>query len=107
MMITIEDFRKIDLRVAQIKDVKEHPNADKLYLVQIDVGGELKQLVAGIRKAYIKEDLIGKKIIVVNNLEPATIRGEISNGMMLAASDEQGMALLTVERDISVGAKIS
>lgn len=106
-MVNIDDFRKIELKLAQIKEVKEHPNADKLYLIQVDVGGELKQVVAGIRKAYTKEELVGKKVIVVNNLEPAIIRGETSNGMLLAASDEQGMALLTVEREIALGAKIS
>ena len=106
-MITIDDFRKLDLRVAQIKEIKEHPNADKLYLVQVDVGGELKQLVAGIRKAYTKEELVGKKIIIVNNLEPATIRGETSNGMLLAASDSQGMAVLTIDKEVALGSKVS
>jgi len=105
-MITIDDFRKIDLRVAQIKEVKEHPNADKLYLIQIEVGGEIKQLVAGIRKAYTKEELVGKKVIVVNNLEPATIRGEISNGMLLAASDDQGMAVLTLDKEVALGSLV-
>ena len=102
-MITIDDFRKLDFRVAQIKEIKEHPNADKLYLVQVDVGGELKQLVAGIRKAYTKEELVGKKIIIVNNLEPAPIRGETSNGMLLAASDSQGMAVLTIDKEVALG----
>ena len=106
-MITIDDFRKLEFRVAQIKEIKEHPNADKLYLVQVDVGGELKQLVAGIRKAYTKEELVGKKIIIVNNLEPATIRGEISNGMLLAASDGQGMAVLTIDKEVALGSKVS
>jgi len=105
-MITIDDFRKIDLRVAQIKEVKEHPNADKLYLIQIEVGGETKQLVAGIRKAYTKEELVGKKVIVVNNLEPATIRGEVSNGMLLAASDEQGMAILSLDKEVALGSPV-
>jgi len=105
-MITIDDFRKIDLRVAQIKEVKEHPNADKLYLIQVEVGGETKQLVAGIRKAYTKEELVGKKVIVVNNLEPATIRGEVSNGMLLAASDEQGMAILSLDKEVALGSPV-
>jgi len=105
-MITIDDFRKLDLRVAQIKEIKEHPNADKLYLIQVDVGGELKQIVAGIRNAYTKEELLGKKVIIVNNLEPATIRGETSNGMLLAASDSQGMAVLTVEKEIVLGSVV-
>ena len=102
-MIGIEEFRRVELIVAQIKEVKEHPNADKLYLVKIDTGTEEKQLVAGIRKSYTKEELLGRKVIVVNNLESAVIRGEESRGMILAASDENGIFVLTVDRDVKLG----
>ena len=67
-MVSIEEFKKLQIIVAQIKEVREHPNADKLYLIKIDTGSGEKQLVAGIRKSYPKEALIGRRIIVVNNL---------------------------------------
>lgn len=102
-MATIEEFRKLELIVAQIKEVIEHPNADKLYLLKVDTGSGEKQLVAGIRKSYTKEQLIGRRVIVVNNLEPAVIRGEKSEGMVLAASDEEGICVLSIERDIKLG----
>lgn len=102
-MITIEEFKKCELIVAQIKEVKEHPNADRLYVVKVDTGTEEKQLVAGIRKFYTKEELMGRKVIIVNNLEPAVIRGEESRGMILAASDENGMTILTLDRDVKLG----
>ncbi|HQL41084.1 MAG TPA: methionine--tRNA ligase subunit beta, partial [Candidatus Omnitrophota bacterium] len=89
-MVSIKEFQNFELIVAQVKEVKDHPNADKLYVLKIDTGAEIKQIVAGIRLAYAKEALVGRKIIVVNNLEPAMLRGEESCGMLLAASDENG-----------------
>ena len=105
-MATIEDFQKIELRIAQIKEVYEHPNADRLYIVKIETGDGERQLVAGIRKSYAKEELIGKKIVYVSNLEPATIRGEQSQGMLLAASDENGISILTPQKDVALGSKV-
>ena len=105
-MISYEDFSKLDLRVAEILEVKDHPNADKLYILKIKIGKEKKQIVAGIRKYYSKEELIGKKIVVVNNLEPAKLRGEESNGMLLAASDDKNIVLITTDKDIENGSKI-
>jgi methionine--tRNA ligase beta chain len=102
-MATIEDFKKLEFIVAQIKEVKEHPNADRLYVIKVDTGKEERQIVAGIRKAYTPEQLIGRKIVLVANLEPAVIRGETSNGMLLCASDETSMSFLTPEKDISLG----
>ena len=102
-MATIEDFKKIELIVVQIKEVKEHPNADRLYVIKVDTGKEERQIVAGIRRAYTPEQLIGRKVILVANLEPAVIRGEASNGMLLAASDENSMSLLTLDKEIVVG----
>lgn len=102
-MPTLDDFKKLELVVAQIKDVKEHPNADRLYLLKIDTGKEEKQLVAGIRLSYQKEELLGKKIIVINNLDSAVIRGEESAGMLLAASGENGPVIVTPDRDVPVG----
>lgn len=102
-MITLEEFKKIELVVAQIKEVKEHPNADRLYVLKVDTGKEERQVVAGIRRSYTKEQLVGRRVVLVVNLEPATIRGELSQGMVLAASDEQGVAILMPERDVSLG----
>ncbi len=105
-MVTLEDFKKVELVVAQIKEVNEHPNADRLYVLKVDNGKEEKQLVAGIRRAYTKEELLGKKIIIINNLEPAVIRGETSNGMILAASDDLGISVLILDKDIKVGSVV-
>ena len=105
-MVNIEDFQKLELVVAQIKEVKDHPNANKLYLLKIDTGKEEKQIVAGIRNSYAKEALIGRKIIVVNNLEPVVLRGEESSGMLLAASDENGISVLCPDRNVKLGSLV-
>lgn len=102
-MVTIEDFRKMELIVAQIKEVKEHPNADRLYVLKVDTGKDERQLVAGIRLFYTKEQLVGRRIVMVANLEPAVIRGEASHGMVLAASDDQGISVLSPDRDVALG----
>lgn len=102
-MPTIEEFKNFQFVVAQIKEVKEHPNADRLYVLKVDNGTEVKQLVAGIRKSYTPEQLIGRRVIIVNNLEPAVIRGEESRGMILAASDENGISVLGPDRDVVLG----
>ena len=102
-MVSFEDFKKLELIVAQIKEVKEHPNADRLYVLKVDTGKEERQLVAGIRLAYMKEQLVGRRIVIINNLEPATIRGEISHGMLLAASDTEGVSILTPDREVALG----
>lgn len=107
-MISIEDFLKIDLRVAEVKHAEPHPNADKLLILKIDAGDgvEGRQIVAGIRSAYNPEDLIGKKIVIVNNLAPATLRGVESQGMLLAAKDDGHVVILTTEKDVKSGSKI-
>ncbi len=102
-MPTIDEFKNFQFIVAQIKEVKEHPNADRLFVIKVDTGTEIKQLVAGIRKSYTPEQLINRRVIIVNNLEPATIRGEQSQGMILAASDEAGISVLAPDRDVALG----
>lgn len=105
--ISIDDFRNVDLRVATITAAAPHPNADRLLVLTIDLGGEQRQLVAGIRAHYQPEALIGKQIVVVANLQPATLRGVESQGMLLAASDEQGrLAILTPEKPVANGAQV-
>jgi len=102
-MITIEEFRKIELKVAEIKEVTEHPHADRLYIVTLDTGGSIKQVVAGIRSSYQKDELIGKQVVLVDNLEPVILRGVESNGMILAASDEAGITIICPERKTKLG----
>lgn len=105
-MASFEDFKKLELKVAQIKEVKDHPTADKLYVLTIDVGDKTKQIVAGIKSSYKKEELIGRRIVVVDNLEPAVLRGVESQGMLLAASDEKGISIIAADRDIKPGSVV-
>jgi methionyl-tRNA synthetase len=105
-MVSFEDFKKIELKIAQIKEVVNHPNADKLYVLTIDLGQEMRQIVAGIRPSYAPEALVGRHIVVAANLEPATIRGVQSQGMLLAASDEQGIAVLGPDRPVALGSTV-
>ncbi|MBN1492747.1 MAG: methionine--tRNA ligase subunit beta [Candidatus Omnitrophica bacterium] len=105
--VSFNDFKKVDIRVAEIVEAKEHPNADKLVVLKIKVGDEEKQIVAGIKAFYGLEQLRGKKIIVVNNLEPAQLRGETSEGMLLAVRGNDGLGLLTVDKDMPSGAVVS
>jgi methionyl-tRNA synthetase len=106
-MITIDQFRSVELKIATIKSAEPHPNADKLMVLQIDLGGEQRQILAGIRNHYTAEELIGKQIIVVANLEPAKLRGLESQGMLLAASDEGRVVILTPDKLVQPGAKVS
>jgi len=105
--ISYEDFAKVELRVARVLEARAHPNADKLMLLQVDLGDEQKQIVAGIRLHYTPEQLVGKSIVVVNNLAPAMLRGEASNGMLLAATSGEKVVLLTPDDPACIpGAKI-
>ncbi|KUJ91357.1 MAG: methionyl-tRNA synthetase [Thermoanaerobacter thermocopriae] len=105
--ITIEEFAKIQLRVAEILEAERVEGSDKLIKMKLKVGEETRQIVGGIARYYTPEELIGKKIIIVYNLEPKKLKGIESQGMLLAASTEGKMSLLTVDRDIESGAKIS
>jgi methionine--tRNA ligase beta chain len=102
-MISIEDFRKLELKVAEIKEVNDHPDADRLYIITLDLGDKTKQVVAGIRGSYQKEELLGKQVVVVDNLETAVLRGVESQGMLLAASDDTGIVIITPEKKITLG----
>jgi methionine--tRNA ligase beta chain len=104
--ISIDEFRKIDLKVATIKAAEAHPNADKLLVLQIDIGGEQRQICAGIRNSYTPEELVGKQIIVVANLETAKLRGMESQGMLLAASDDGRVIIMTPEKSVQAGAQV-
>ena len=106
-MITIDEFRNIELRVATVKAAEPHPNADKLMVLHIDLGSEQRQILAGIRKDYTAEELVGKQIVVVANLETAKLRGMESQGMLLAASDEGRVVILTPQKPVQPGARVS
>lgn len=109
-MITFEQFKQMEIKTAKILSVEDHPNADKLYVMKIDLGGEQRQIVAGIKPWNPdKAALAGKTIIVLTNMEPAVIRGVESNGMLLAAStpDRSDVVLLTPDRALPPGCRIS
>jgi len=106
-LITYNEFSKIDLRVAEVVKAERIPKTDKLMKLQIKIGDETRQIVAGIAEHYEIEQIIGKRIVVVANLEPTKIRNEISNGMLLAAKDDGKLTLLTTIDDINSGANIS
>ena len=103
-MISFEDFKKLDLRVAKILAAERVENSEKLIKLQIDLGEEKRQIVAGIGKFYSPEELINKKIIVVCNLEPKSLMGLESHGMLLAASKDESLSLLIPDKDIEPGA---
>ena len=105
-MVSFEEFKKLDIRIAKILEVKEHPNADKLFILKIDTGEKQKQIVAGIRNFYRKEDLLEKQIVVVDNLEPVTIRGESSEGMLLAAQGDDTISVLIPDKLTKTGAVV-
>ena len=105
--ITINEFSKIKLVVGKVIDVKNHPNADRLYILKVDLGNEVRQIVSGIKQWYKKEELLNKKIIIVYNLQPKNFRGVESQGMLLAAEDGNGnLSLLTVDKDIKEGSYV-
>ncbi len=93
--------------MATIKHAEPHPNADRLMVLKIDLGSEERQLVAGIKGHYAAVDLIGRQIVVVANLELAKLRGIESQGMLLAATDDDKIVILNPERPVSPGAKVS
>ncbi|MBT2684372.1 methionine--tRNA ligase [Bacillus sp. ISL-37] len=104
--ITIDDFMKVELRVAKVIHAEPVKKADKLLKLQLDLGYEKRQVVSGIAKYYKPEDLVGKKVICVTNLKPVKLRGELSEGMILAGEKDGVMSLATVDDALSVGAKV-
>ena len=105
-----DDFAKLDLRVATVIDCKPHSNADKLLVLQIELaGGERRQICTGLRQWYAPEQLIGKQIVVVANLETRTMRGEPSQGMLLASTDSATgkIVVVTVADTVAPGSKVN
>ena len=110
--ISYDDFSKLDLRVATVVAAEPHPNADRLLKLQIDLGDEQRQICAGLRQFADPAELVGKQIVVVANLAPRTMRGEESNGMLLAATvaeDDQlqDVILLTTVKPVAPGSPVA
>ncbi len=107
--ITFDEFTRVDLRVARVVEARDHPNADKLLVLQVDLGTETRQLVAGLKGHCEPADLVGRLIIVVTNLAPRKMRGEESQGMLLAAVNEaeSQVVLLTPMSDVPPGSRVS
>lgn len=103
-IISYEDFKKLDLRVAKILEAERVENSEKLIKLQIDLGEEKRQIVAGIGQFYHPQDLINKQIVLVCNLEPKALMGLESNGMLLAASNEDQISLLIPDKEMPAGA---
>lgn len=106
-MIAFDDFQKIELRTAEVVEAEHHPNADRLLVLQLRLGEETRQIVAGIREHYAPEDLVGKTIVVVANLEPVKLRGVESQGMLLAVRDDDRVSVLTSDRPVGSGLRVS
>ena len=104
-MISFDEFKKMELKTGTVKSVEDIEGADKLYKIIVDTGEE-RQIVAGIKKDYTKEELTGKQIIIVTNLQPVKLKGVESNGMLLAVEDEK-VVLLTVDKPVKNGLKVS
>jgi methionine--tRNA ligase beta chain len=107
LAITIDDFKKLDLRVAKITEAERIEGTDKLLKLKVTLGLEERQLVAGIAQDYTPEELVGKQLIVVANLEPAVIRGVESQGMLLAATSEGKIILATMDKEANPGSKLT
>jgi methionine--tRNA ligase beta chain len=107
--IQFDDFLKLDLRAAIIRQAEAHPRADKLIVLQVDLGSEQRQIIAGLRGYYEPEELVGKQIVILANLPPRNMRGMDSNGMLLAAvsDDQSSVVLLTADKDITPGWSVS
>ena len=107
-VISFDEFVKVKMCVGKVVEAIEHPNADRLLVIKVDIGSEQRQIIAGIKGHYAPEALIGKNLIVVTNLAPRMMRGEESQGMLLAAStpDDDKVILLTTDGDIAPGSSV-
>lgn len=105
--ISIEDFTKVELKIGTILSAEKHPKADKLLVEQIDLGTETRQIVSGIAQHFQPTEVIGKKVVVVTNLKPVNLRGVESQGMILCASTDKNLDILTILKDLPNGTKVS
>ena len=105
-MMNIDDFKKTELRVAKVLSAERVEGSEKLLKLEVDLGQEKRQIIAGIGKAYNPEDLVGKQIIIVANLEPRSLMGLESQGMVLAVNSESGPVLLIPDQEVVPGTEI-
>ena len=108
-MINFDDFKKVELKVVKVLEAERVEGSEKLLKLSVSLGEEKRQIIAGIGKAYLPEDLIGKSVVIVANLEPRTLMGLESQGMLLAASDDEaglGPVVLVADRDIPPGSLV-
>lgn len=107
MTATLDDFEQLDLQIGTVQTVSDHPDADSLYLLDVDLGElDTRQLVAGLKDDYEPDELEGRQITVITNLEPAEIRGERSEGMLLAADAERHVALVEPDKAVPNGTTV-
>ncbi len=104
--ITIDDFAKLDLVVGTIVECKKHPKADRLLISKVDIGGEIRQIVSGVANYYKPEEMVGKNVVIVKNLKPVKLRGELSEGMLLAGTNKKDLEILEVH-NLKPGDKVS
>ena len=108
-LVEFDDFARLDLRVARVLECREHPNADKLLVLKVDLGTEQRQICAVLKNHYKPEDLVNRLVIVVANLEPRSMRGEISQGLLLSAAEgplKQKVVVLSPSADIAPGSSV-
>jgi methionyl-tRNA synthetase len=105
--ITIDDFKKVELKIGRVLTCVKHPKADKLLILKVDLGAEQRQVLAGMAPYYPPEELVGKHVVICTNLAPRMMRGEESNGMMLAATDGDKVFVLSVDKPVSPGSRVS
>jgi len=105
--ISIDEFRRLDIRVGEVLSATRVPNTDKLIELEVDIGGEVRRLITGLYPLYRPVDLVGRRIIVLANLQPRRVRGVESQGMLLAAEWDGEIGLLTVDREAPSGARIT
>jgi methionine--tRNA ligase beta chain len=105
--VSMKEFKRLDVRIGTVVEVDRVPGSDKLYKMQVDMGGEVRQIVTGLVDWYSVEELTGKVIAVLLNLKPAKIFGQWSYGMLLAAEESEDLSLLTVDRGIANGARVT
>lgn len=105
-MITLDDFKKVELKVAKVLSAEKVEGSEKLLKLEVDLGGEKRQIIAGIGKAYEPDSLLGKQIIIVANLEPRSLMELESQGMVLAANSESGPVLIMPDKEVVLGTEL-
>jgi methionyl-tRNA synthetase len=106
-MVSFKEFKKLDIRVGKVISVENHPNADRLYILKIDIGTDVKQCVAGLKPYLLPDQLQNKSVVVVANLQPAVLRGVESQVMILAASDNNEVVILSPAKELPAGSRVS